>query len=40
MIHEEPIHPQRVTVWFALWSGDVIGPYFFANAGGNAVTRE
>lgn len=30
--------PRGSTVWFALWSGGVIGPYFFENATGEAVT--
>ena len=38
IIHEKPMHPKRVTVWCALWSGGVIGPYFFENAAGEAVT--
>jgi len=30
------MHPQRVTVW--LWSGGIIGPFFFENEQGAAVT--
>jgi hypothetical protein len=29
VIHEKPLHPERVTVWCAICSTDVIGPYFF-----------
>ena len=29
IIVEKPLYPQRVTVWCGLWSGGVIGPYFF-----------
>ena len=32
------MHPQRVTVWCAFWSGGVIGPYFFENDDVRAVT--
>lgn len=38
LIYERPLHPKRVTVWCALWYAGVIGPYFFENAGGEAVT--
>jgi len=37
-IHEQPMHPQKVTVWCGFWAGGVIGPYFFENARGDAVT--
>ncbi|KAK9874203.1 hypothetical protein WA026_002560 [Henosepilachna vigintioctopunctata] len=26
-----PLHPERLTVWCALWAGGIIGPYFFKN---------
>ena len=29
---------QRVTVWCGVWAGGVIGPYFFENEAGNALT--
>lgn len=35
---EKPMHPQRVTVWCGLWAGGIIGPYFFENEAGQAVT--
>lgn len=38
LIYERPLHPKRVTVWCALWNSGVIGPYFFENASGEAVT--
>ena len=38
IIHEKPLYPKRVTVWCALWYGGVIGPYFFEDAAGQAVT--
>lgn len=38
VIQERPMHPPRVTVWCALWSGGVVGPYFFENDKGVAVT--
>ena len=31
VIPERPLHPEKVTVWFALWSEGVIEPYFFEN---------
>ena len=38
VIVERPLHPPKVTVWCALWSGGVIGPYFFENDDGETVT--
>lgn len=38
VIVEKPLHPTRVTVWCGLWAGGVIGPYFFENDRGEAVT--
>lgn len=38
VIAERPLHPEKVTVWCALWSGGVIGPYFFENDQGRAIT--
>ena len=35
---EKPMHPLRVTVWCGLWSGGIIGPYFFEDEGGATVT--
>lgn len=35
---ERPLHPQKVTVWCAIWSGGVIGPYFFENEEGVTQT--
>ncbi|GFT53639.1 putative LOC101896122 [Trichonephila clavipes] len=35
---ETPLHPEKLTVWFALWAGGIIGPYFFKNDGGHNVT--
>ncbi|GFY16829.1 transposable element Tc3 transposase [Trichonephila clavipes] len=28
---ETPLHPEKRTVWCALWAGGIIGPYFFKN---------
>ncbi|GFW14113.1 hypothetical protein TNCV_3547021 [Trichonephila clavipes] len=25
---ETPLHPEKLTVWCALWAGGIIGPYF------------
>lgn len=38
VIVEKPMHPQRVTVWCGFWSGGIIGPFFFENEQGAAVT--
>ncbi|GFU86768.1 transposable element Tc3 transposase [Trichonephila clavipes] len=35
---ETPLHPEKLTVWCALWAGKIIGPYFFKNDGGHNVT--
>ena len=34
----KPTHPKRVTVWCGYWSRDLIGPFFFDNEQGDAVT--
>ncbi|GFU67585.1 DUF4817 domain-containing protein [Trichonephila clavipes] len=26
---ETQLHPEKLTVWCALWAGGIIGPYFF-----------
>ncbi|GFU52901.1 transposase [Trichonephila clavipes] len=28
---ETPLHPEKLTIWCALWAGGIIGPYFFKN---------
>ncbi|GFU87873.1 uncharacterized protein TNCV_964291 [Trichonephila clavipes] len=28
---ETPLHPEKLTVWCALWAVGIIGPYFFKN---------
>ena len=38
MTIEQHMHPQRVTVWCGFWSGGIIGPFFFENEQGAAVT--
>ncbi|GFU66365.1 transposable element Tc3 transposase [Trichonephila clavipes] len=35
---ETPLHPEKLTVWCALWAGGIIGPYFFENDEGHNVT--
>ncbi|GFV72037.1 transposable element Tcb2 transposase [Trichonephila clavipes] len=35
---ETPLHPEKLTVWFTLWAGGIIGPYFFKNDEGHNVT--
>lgn len=38
MIVEQQMHPQRFTVWCGFWVGCAIGPFFFENAAGQAIT--
>ncbi|GFW71356.1 uncharacterized protein TNCV_537741 [Trichonephila clavipes] len=35
---ETPLHPEKLTVWCALWAGGIIGSYFFKNNEGHNVT--
>ncbi|GFW02897.1 putative DD41D transposase [Trichonephila clavipes] len=35
---ETPLHPEKLTVWCALWAGGIIGPYFFKNDENHNVT--
>ncbi|GFW80928.1 DDE_3 domain-containing protein [Trichonephila clavipes] len=35
---ETPLHPEKLTVWCALWAGKIIGPYFFKNDESHNVT--
>ncbi|GFX51447.1 uncharacterized protein TNCV_3103801 [Trichonephila clavipes] len=35
---ETPLHPEKLTVWCALWAGGIICPYFFTNEDGHNVT--
>ncbi|GFV81992.1 putative DD41D transposase [Trichonephila clavipes] len=30
---ETPLHPEKLTVWCALWAGGIIGPYFKTDEG-------
>ncbi|GFT95785.1 putative LOC101896122 [Trichonephila clavipes] len=34
---ETPLHPEKLTVWCALWAGGIIGPYFIKNDEGHNV---
>ncbi|GFY22456.1 putative DD41D transposase [Trichonephila clavipes] len=34
---ETPLHPEKLTVWRALWAVGIIGPYFFKNDEGHNV---
>ena len=36
-IHQLQMHPEKVTVC-GFWSGEIIGPYFFQNKAGVAIT--
>ncbi|GFT50020.1 uncharacterized protein TNCV_1527111 [Trichonephila clavipes] len=35
---EIPLHPEKLTVWSALWAGGIIGLYFFKTDDGHNVT--
>ncbi|GFU40588.1 arginyl-tRNA--protein transferase 1 [Trichonephila clavipes] len=35
---ETSLHPEKLTVWCALWAGGIIGPYFFKIDEGHNVT--
>ncbi|GFW68439.1 DUF4817 domain-containing protein [Trichonephila clavipes] len=35
---ETPLHPEKLTVWCALWAGGIIGSYFFKNDEGYNIT--
>ncbi|GFS97543.1 transposable element Tcb2 transposase [Trichonephila clavipes] len=35
---DTPLHPEKRTVWCALWAGGIIAPYFFKNDEGHNVT--
>ncbi|GFS52775.1 putative transposable element [Trichonephila clavipes] len=37
---ETPLHPEKLTVWCALWAGDIIGPYFFKNDEGHNFQQD
>ncbi|GFS53238.1 transposable element Tc3 transposase [Trichonephila clavipes] len=35
---EAPLHPEKLTLWCALWAGGIIGRYFIKNDEGHKVT--
>ena len=37
-LHEKPLHSPKVTVWCAISSSGIIGPYFFQDDRGNTTT--
>lgn len=37
-LHEKPLHSEKVTVWCGVSASRIIGPYFFEDHHGNAVT--
>lgn len=37
-LHEKPLHSEKVTVWCAVSSRGLVGPYFFEDEHGNTVT--
>ncbi|GFV94362.1 transposase [Trichonephila clavipes] len=36
---ETPLHPEKLTVWCALWAGGIIGPYFKNDEGPNVTVN-
>lgn len=38
VIQQKSLHPPKVTVWCAFWEKGIIGPYFFEDEDGNAIT--
>lgn len=38
LVHEKPLHSDRVTVWCATTPHGIIGPYFYENENGETVT--
>jgi len=37
-LHQRPTYDPKITVWCAVWSRGVTGPYFFEDEDGNAIT--
>ncbi|GFT58875.1 transposable element Tc3 transposase [Trichonephila clavipes] len=37
---ETPLHPEKLTVWCALWAGGIIGPYFFKTDEGHNFQQD
>ncbi|GFW67054.1 uncharacterized protein TNCV_4030741 [Trichonephila clavipes] len=37
---ETPLHPEKLTVWCALWAGGIIDPYIFKNDEGHNDVQE
>ncbi|KAK9881380.1 hypothetical protein WA026_016271 [Henosepilachna vigintioctopunctata] len=38
VVHEAPLHPEKITVWCGLHAGGIIGPYFFVDDNDRHVT--
>jgi hypothetical protein len=38
MLHQKPLHSEKVTVWCGVSVFGVLGPYFFGNSTGQSVT--
>ena len=38
MLHQEPLHSEKVTVWCGVSAFGVLGPYFFENGTGQSIT--
>lgn len=39
VIVKTPLHPEKVTIWCALWTSRIIGPYVFKNVDGQNVAE-
>lgn len=37
-LHQQPLHSEKITVWCELLKVGIIGPYFFEDERGHAVT--
>ena len=37
-LHQHPTYDPKVTIWCTVWSRGVIGPYFFEDEVGKAIT--
>ncbi|GFX15195.1 transposable element Tc3 transposase [Trichonephila clavipes] len=40
MYVDTPLHPEKLTVWGALWAGEIIGQYFFKNDEGHNFQQD
>ena len=38
VLRRRPLHPEKLTIWCALWAGGINGPYFFKDGADQNVT--